>query len=176
MSTWGTWGLMGMNVLLFLVFQIGVEPWRRRRLVKGFEEKVVEALEKETAAQKSIATIAAAAAAAAAAEVIPIPTILLEDDPNNTQVAPILQDLAESIAIAIPEEIPKVEAIPILPDDHTWQDSLTHTLRTYASRLLQMFSNQQVELRQVDITAKFLEGAFSSAVAISLLAAMFRGR
>lgn len=47
MSTWGTWGLMGMNVLLFLVFQILVEPWRRKRLVKGFEDKVVEALEKE---------------------------------------------------------------------------------------------------------------------------------
>ena len=38
---------MGVNVLLFLVFQIGVEPWRRGRLVKGFEEKVVEAIERE---------------------------------------------------------------------------------------------------------------------------------
>ncbi|KAK2736731.1 sensitivity to high expression protein she9 [Myotisia sp. PD_48] len=47
MSTWGTWGLMGVNVLLFLIFQIAVEPWRRKRLVKGFEEKVMEALEKE---------------------------------------------------------------------------------------------------------------------------------
>lgn len=47
MSTWGTWGLMGVNVLLFLVFQIGVEPWRRKRLVKGFEDKVMEALERE---------------------------------------------------------------------------------------------------------------------------------
>jgi sensitive to high expression protein 9 len=47
MSTWGTWGLMGLNILLFIVFQIAVEPWRRRRLVKGFEEKVKEALEKE---------------------------------------------------------------------------------------------------------------------------------
>ncbi|KAL4912406.1 Mdm33 family-domain-containing protein [Aspergillus aurantiobrunneus] len=47
MSTWGTWGLMGVNVLLFLIFQIAVEPWRRKRLVKGFEEKVLEAIEKE---------------------------------------------------------------------------------------------------------------------------------
>ncbi|TAQ91581.1 hypothetical protein B7494_g57 [Chlorociboria aeruginascens] len=49
MSTWGTWGLMGVNVLLFLVFQFGFEPWRRRRLVNGFEEKVKEALELEKA-------------------------------------------------------------------------------------------------------------------------------
>lgn len=47
MSTWGTWGLMGVNVLLFLVFQFGAEPWRRRRLVKGFEQKVREALEED---------------------------------------------------------------------------------------------------------------------------------
>ncbi|KAM0138952.1 hypothetical protein ACHAO1_003280 [Botrytis cinerea] len=47
MSTWGTWGLMGVNVLLFLVFQFGFEPWRRRRLVAGFEDKVREALEKQ---------------------------------------------------------------------------------------------------------------------------------
>ena len=47
MSTWGTWGLMGVNVLLFFVFQFGFEPWRRRRLVRGFEEKVREALDKE---------------------------------------------------------------------------------------------------------------------------------
>ncbi|KAI9886128.1 MAG: Transcription initiation factor IIA small chain (TFIIA 13.5 kDa subunit) [Watsoniomyces obsoletus] len=44
MSTWGTWGLMGMNILLFVVFQIAVEPWRRKRLVNGFEEKVREAM------------------------------------------------------------------------------------------------------------------------------------
>ncbi|KIY04139.1 uncharacterized protein Z520_00831 [Fonsecaea multimorphosa CBS 102226] len=44
MSTWGTWGLMGINVLLFLIFQVVLEPWRRRRLVKGFEEKVELAL------------------------------------------------------------------------------------------------------------------------------------
>ncbi|ESZ92730.1 hypothetical protein SBOR_6895 [Sclerotinia borealis F-4128] len=47
MSTWGTWGLMGVNVLLFLVFQFGFEPWRRRRLVAGFEEKVREALDNQ---------------------------------------------------------------------------------------------------------------------------------
>ena len=35
---------MGMNVLLFLVFQIGVEPWRRQRLVSGFGEKIKEML------------------------------------------------------------------------------------------------------------------------------------
>ncbi|KAK3956672.1 Mdm33 family-domain-containing protein [Pseudoneurospora amorphoporcata] len=37
-STWGTWGLMGVNVLLFLVLQFVAEPWRRKRLMKGIAE------------------------------------------------------------------------------------------------------------------------------------------
>ena len=36
---------MGVNVLLFVVVQIGLEPWRRSRLVKGFEQKVQEAFD-----------------------------------------------------------------------------------------------------------------------------------
>ncbi|KAJ9652171.1 sensitivity to high expression protein she9 [Neophaeococcomyces mojaviensis] len=66
MSTWGTWGLMGLNVLLFIVFQILVEPWRRRRLVTGFEEKVQEALREKESLQEKDATIAALKAEKAA--------------------------------------------------------------------------------------------------------------
>ncbi|OXV11355.1 hypothetical protein Egran_00882 [Elaphomyces granulatus] len=53
MSTWGTWGLMGVNVLLFLIFQVAIEPWRRQRLVKGFEEKVKEAIEGDSIASRA---------------------------------------------------------------------------------------------------------------------------
>ena len=70
MSTWGTWGLMGMNVLLFLIFQIAVEPWRRRRLVKGFEDKVVEALEKEKNLNRIDGGVSSSAATAVLPEVI----------------------------------------------------------------------------------------------------------
>lgn len=44
-STWGTVLLMAFNVLLFLVVQLGLEPWKRRRLVGSFEEKVLAALD-----------------------------------------------------------------------------------------------------------------------------------
>lgn len=59
MSTWGTWGLMGLNVLLFIVFQILVEPWRRRRLVRGFEEKVQDALKTNAEDRQLIANLQA---------------------------------------------------------------------------------------------------------------------
>lgn len=44
-STWGTWVLMGFNIFLFIVVQLGLEPWKRKRLVGSFEEKVKSALE-----------------------------------------------------------------------------------------------------------------------------------
>lgn len=39
-STWGTWVLMGINILLFIIVQLILEPWKRRRLVHSFEAKV----------------------------------------------------------------------------------------------------------------------------------------
>jgi sensitive to high expression protein 9, mitochondrial len=47
---------MGVNVLLFVVVQIGLEPWRRARLVKGFEEKVKEVVASPQVAQSVLET------------------------------------------------------------------------------------------------------------------------
>ncbi|RPA88072.1 hypothetical protein BJ508DRAFT_409977 [Ascobolus immersus RN42] len=75
-STWGTWGLMGFNVLLFIVVQLGLEPWKRRRLVGGFEEKVREVIQEEslrnallvqTREDAATATVSTAATAAVVA-------------------------------------------------------------------------------------------------------------
>ncbi|KAJ6447208.1 sensitive to high expression protein 9, mitochondrial [Purpureocillium lavendulum] len=117
-STWGTWGLMGMNFLLFVVLQFVAEPWKRRRLVKGVvaEEKVVleevrgeleavklslakneddrqrRQLERQQALELSSAAIAAQPGASGAGEMAPQGTwreILL--DPGRWQT--VIQDL-----------------------------------------------------------------------------------
>ncbi|KAI5809352.1 Mdm33 family-domain-containing protein, partial [Pyronema omphalodes] len=76
-STWGTWGLMGFNVLLFVVVQLGLEPWKRKRLVGGFEEKVREVIKEEneklileTAAAAAVEAVVAEEEAAAKEEVV----------------------------------------------------------------------------------------------------------
>lgn len=43
-STWGTWVLMGINILLFILVTLVVEPYKRRKLVRAFEEKVKDML------------------------------------------------------------------------------------------------------------------------------------
>ncbi|CAL9735818.1 sensitive to high expression protein 9, mitochondrial [Monosporozyma servazzii] len=44
-STWGTFILLGINICLFLILQLLLEPWKRRRLTRSFEDKVKSALE-----------------------------------------------------------------------------------------------------------------------------------
>lgn len=43
-STWGTWILMGINLFLFVLATFLVEPWKRKRLVGSFEDKVKQAI------------------------------------------------------------------------------------------------------------------------------------
>lgn len=50
-STWGTWGLMGFNIMLFFTATFIVEPWKRRRMVDAFEDKVKVAIQDLSSAQ-----------------------------------------------------------------------------------------------------------------------------
>ena len=147
---------MGVNVLLFVVFQIGVEPWRRRRLVKGFEEKVMEALERE---------------GSAAAQNLDIP-----QSPSNSMSPPILPIVEETPAV---QETKPDNAI--LVDDNKSSDDnavdleptlsiseQVHGPRSGFQRLQlavqNLFSHRQVIKRQIDITTLALEGVAAGMV------------
>lgn len=140
MSTWGTWGLMGVNVLLFLVFQVLVEPWRRRRLVKGFEEKVQQALEREKTLMVAQPAIAAAAVVDAisgasspvaeekAAEAVIGETVPSEQDPSAVEVG-----ADPAIIAAIEEAVPgPIDASEVEPsnDAAAQQELATDTFPT----------------------------------------------
>lgn len=193
MSTWGTWGLMGVNVLLFLIFQVAVEPWRRKRLVKGFEEKVMEALEKETLVGKEHTpeqepagaipsavktqkqhesieperhdeTVLTAVTAAAAPS--PMPDI----SPEETQ--PILAAHPEQSSEVEYESEPITEPplTTLLPPEASLSpDSWQQTLRD-------LFSERRVTLSQRNLTTVALESAAAGAAVMGVLIAIFRPR
>ncbi|CAL9730822.1 sensitive to high expression protein 9, mitochondrial [Monosporozyma unispora] len=52
-STWGTFILLGINICLFLILQLLLEPWKRRRLTRSFEDKVKTALEQYSKEQEN---------------------------------------------------------------------------------------------------------------------------
>lgn len=152
MSTWGTWGLMGVNVLLFLVFQIGVEPWRRKRLVKGFEEKVLEALERETQPMGVAAKLTD-----------------MQTSPNLSMSGAAADGIEKDIDRAAEPELPVImgngtpddasstaEAVFAIDSTATARSSVFSTLQ---ERVRDLFSDRPMVVRRVDITTTALEGA-----------------
>ena len=173
MSTWGTWGLMGVNVLLFLLFQVAVEPWRRKRLVKGFEEKVVEALGKEWPRQNQ----------ALKGGVI---------DEDNTRKGTIIADTAivggqtaeddalvseSSVQAAAGEGHSEGVNVDVPPElGGLSMTSNTTTFERIKEKARDLFSDRQISVRQIDLTVAALGGSAASAVAAGVLVVLFHSR
>ncbi|KAL5349154.1 sensitivity to high expression protein she9 [Pseudogymnoascus australis] len=172
MSTWGTWGLMGVNVLLFLVFQFGFEPWRRERLTKGFEDKVLAALERE----REVSRIEDGEAGAGTAGV---------EDAEVTAQSPEVESIGVTtpeLAAGIVETTGNPEATPsetegktpeVSPlqwrQPNTWKEGLVEPC---VARVQNLFSEEKVSLRKQDVTLVALEGLATGA-AVAGLAVMY---
>ncbi len=177
MSTWGTWGLMGVNVLLFLVFQIGVEPWRRKRLVKGFEEKVMEALEREGPIKG--ATLVESQALQSLPTPDPGPTDVQKDPTPSPEPTPptIIEETQNAgnsegrreFGIA---EISLEHEIALVPEP----TAPLSTLESFRKTVRDMFSDRQITLRRVDLTAVALEGAAAGFALVGLVVILLRPR
>ena len=183
MSTWGTWGLMGLNVLLFIVFQIAIEPWRRRRLVKGFEEKVMEALEREIGTGVGQA---ATEVVAVRDGVDRLQDTMEHKDQFSASAAVSAQDDVESaieavasaeIAQAIVEEVVQVEPTSIaeLPTRQSAFAEPTLGYAYYEEAFRELFSEKKVlTVTQKELTMVALEGAAGGAALMGLLLVLLR--
>lgn len=183
MSTWGTWGLMGVNVLLFLVFQFGAEPWRRARLVKGFEEKVSEALEKQRVAKDLEVGQAWAGGAAAAAAATAVPSA------NPAATAPAsasdVSDPAPVVAEAtIPAPTPDgtaseptviTEPAPWMAEERapvSWREALSSPA-LLKQAALDLVSDRKVALTMRHLSLVALEGAAAGVAVTATVALLF---
>lgn len=133
MSTWGTWGLMGVNVFIFLVFQFGFEPWRRERLTRGFEDKVKAALESEREAAAIESARIAAELAAKQALAAPMT--------SQVETADLAEGVAPEVVAAIEEfgdnQLPETESIEgaiLTPLETERESTADFSVRTEAER------------------------------------------
>lgn len=152
MSTWGTWGLMGVNVLLFLVFQIGVEPWRRKRLVKGFEEKVLEALEREAPAMGAATKLNGTQAT----ENLLVSDVAVDgiEKAMDRAVEPELPARMENGELDDASSVG--QAFLAIESTTTARSSVLGTLN---QGIRDLFSDRPMVVRRLDITTAALEGA-----------------
>ena len=190
---------MGVNILLFLIFQVAIEPWRRKRLVKGFEEKVMEALEKENVEDTPPSALAAGAGgmlAATDASAKTQPDVLAEvmDEAKLAAgvsmvdaVAPTASGNSSAIKPAI-EIIDAAEAIemsrnedePVSPEDLSAVQAVFAEPKTgyayYEDAFRELFSERKVVMTQRDVTTAVLEGAAGGAALMGLLLVLLRPR
>ncbi|RYC59721.1 hypothetical protein CHU98_g6489 [Xylaria longipes] len=182
MSTWGTWGLMSVNILLFLVLQFGAEPWRRQRLVRGFEEKVREALAEERMAREEAGHVALAAAATTTANTTPIADVEESAASTEGEGEPVFiaaPDIAVPESDITPAPSPSAES-PSLESPHnyvpkvSWREALTD-LSYWREALVDLVSDRQIALRMRDISLIAIEGLVTGA-AIAGTVAIFLSR
>ncbi|KAK0391358.1 hypothetical protein NLU13_0859 [Sarocladium strictum] len=146
-STWGTWGLMGMNVLLFLVLQFVAEPWKRKRLVRGVVEEEKQVLEEVRAELESVKVVLLKR------EELAIPThIPVEAGQRSSPVD---------------EEVPVTTV--------TWRELLSDPSR-WRTLALDLGSERKVELTMRDASILALEGVVAgAAVAGTVTLLLVRG-
>lgn len=140
MSTWGTWGLMGLNILLFIVLQLAIEPWRRRRLVRGFEQKVEQALTLREQEEAKRSQIQADEAVAEATEKKPEGVVAMAGSKVAESVVDAITGSTDSSSEKAPmpstEEIEAaVESVTAteLSEESSPTDSILHTATTSTS-------------------------------------------
>ncbi|OJJ64838.1 hypothetical protein ASPSYDRAFT_84827 [Aspergillus sydowii CBS 593.65] len=174
MSTWGTWGLMGVNVLLFLIFQIGVEPWRRKRLVKGFEEKVLEAIEKE----KVLAHTQPLPLPSAEAPVTTTGAVASASDTSSSK-APSDVVTGPTVTTTKPEERPAENAVT---DTFESSNSLplqfppSNTVESWRQYAQDIFGERTVTIAHRDLSIIAATSAAAGAAVMSIVLALARSR
>lgn len=143
-STWGTWGLMGMNFLLFVVLQFFAEPWRRRRLVKGVveeEKRVLEEVRSELEAVK------------------------LSLAKKEEHLPPLVQ---ESSVVAPAEPEPTYTPLT----SGTWKEFIMDPAQ-WQTAAADLVSDRKVDLRMKDASTLALQGALTGAAVAGSIVMLF---
>ncbi|KAF2240165.1 hypothetical protein EV356DRAFT_459181 [Viridothelium virens] len=161
-STWITIGLMGFNIVLLLVNIVGVEPWRRRKLVREFKKT----LEEKTAGVSTTVDGVSGDTEKEIDEVTEPKGVALEDlehenKATDAQVA--LMDVGVEGAIPVGLEAEEVGAVG-QKDSTTMETStpITHgspSRFTFFKEYMQdIFSERLISLRKIDVTYVALQG------------------
>lgn len=172
---------MGFNVFLFVIVQLGLEPWRRRRLVGGFEEKVREVIQEETLRSvllklqhpppaveptlKTEGTVEGAelAMAAKAGE---------EQDEIDSVDASMISQVVEDASISEPEAQTVEEVLNVQKPsiETSFSGAVKRKAVVIKEKVNQLFSEQVISLRQRDLTTVVVESATAGAFVTGVVA------
>lgn len=181
-STWGTWGLMGVNFVLFLVLQFVAEPWRRKRMIKGIAETEKENMEevrrelKEVRAAMEVVKEHHQRQQLAAPMVVEEEPVLIEEEEQEDGAAvPLVTEEEEATR---PSEHDFRRSSLFGGGQRPWKEVLQEywedpqLLRDDA---MDLYSDRRIALRMKDVSVIALEGAAAgAAVAVAVALAVMR--
>lgn len=178
-STWGTWGLMGVNFLMFLILQFVAEPWRRRRLMKGIAAEEKAALDavrvelEEVRGALAVLHQAAAADAAQAADAAAAAEEAKRQEQQEEEAAGAQAAFAEDAGVetaSLAAEFGVPEPAPAPAPAVSWEELLSDP-SLWRPFLEDLQSERRIDLRMRDASLIALEGAVTGAVTGAAVAA-----
>lgn len=185
-STWVTFGLMGVNIVLLLASLAVFEPYRRRKIVRevraALDEKAVAAPSQLVEEQID----AVVEPAVSPPETLQPPAEksepLLAPEPSSVAVSSKEQVGQSPLAAGemLPEEAVEITAVPTpaakeqLHAPSAQPGTWTATVETYQESFRDLFSERSVVLKKVDITTIALEGAATGVAVMGLLFVLLR--
>lgn len=154
-STWGTWGLMGVNVLIFLGFQFVAEPWKRARLVEGVVEREKETLEEVRRELVEVKGALSKGGSVGGIGVGPAPFV----SPEMATSDAVNPEAEASLAEALPE-VPDMDATT--PPTVSWGELLREP-RKAKNALEDLYGERRINMRMRDVSWLVLESAMTGA-------------
>ncbi|RPB05910.1 hypothetical protein L873DRAFT_1660397 [Choiromyces venosus 120613-1] len=185
-STWGTWGLMGFNVLLFIVVQLGLEPWKRRRLVGGFEVKVREVIQEEGLRNALLRapSVDEEGGPSGAVQFVADETAAVNHE--ITEAVDALEEVAAvdeappaaAEEVTAGEDVAPIEATAEVPaepvmDERPWA---TYIKEKVTGKVEGLFSEEVIAIKRVDLTTTILESVVVGASIAAILSLLWTGR
>ncbi|KAI9668107.1 MAG: sensitivity to high expression protein she9 [Bathelium mastoideum] len=184
-STWVTMGLMGVNILLLLVNIVGVEPWRRRKLIREVKKALDEKTVDVSAAPATIdGDLEKEIDKVVEPEGVLLETVEMEDVTANVGVTSTDGKMEDNTAgVEVTSTDGKIEetSVPV-PDEGVSvtdgsdavldQRSLKITMWEYCRQ--EIFSERLISLRKVDVTYVALQGAATGVAVMGILFVILR--
>lgn len=198
-STWGTWGLMGVNVLLFLVLQFVAEPWRRKRLMKGIAEnekgvidevraelgQVRQALEQSGLREMAHLTRLMEQERELKALTSAAPKEAEEEEGEGEMdlgaefIAAAAEEAAEEAASVPPSQqsaqtqtqipVPEAEPLTWKQTAQKWKETLSDPQQIKAA-VVDLYSDRRIDLKMRDVSLLALESAATGAAVVASVA------
>ncbi|KAK3116824.1 sensitivity to high expression protein she9 [Teratosphaeriaceae sp. CCFEE 6253] len=187
-STWLTFGLMGVNIVLLLANILIFEPYRRRKIVRDMKAALDEkTLHHAPLPALSTADVMEQVDSAVKPAVTPIESL---NDSAETAIA--FQDPIEALMAkedidgktalaqteALPEAVPSVYQglMDLSPTRNEQVAESEDALRaqTYTEVFYDLFSERLIQIKQVELTTVALQGAATGVAAMGLLFVLLR--